>query len=447
MLASAWALPKGGNKSGPSEYRHPYVYQTLLNSNQLAAYIHLPRNELPGFWIDVAPRFDVSVADADNSGHSITLGIVVTQQRGSHNRGQPAAKASPSGPPFSASLQALSRHVFIAGVTGSGKTNTSMQILRGLHDQGVPFLVIEPAKREYRELAVPAIGDDSSERLARELTVFTAAGDDGTPLQINPFEKEEGTTVAEHVDLLRAVFAASFGDMWSPLPQVLEQCLVRTYRDRGWDLLSNRNQRRGEHDDPALAFPTLRELAGTVDEIVARLGFDPEARDRVRGSLATRINGLRVGTKGALFDTRNSCSMAALLGGPAVLELERLADESDKAFLMGLLLIRLVEYRRGQRRAAALGASSGDALQHVLIIEEAHRLLTNVSPGREGEGSARAQAVESFSNLLAEIRAYGQGIVVVDQVPTKLASDVIKNTNLKIAHRIVDEAARKVLAG
>ena len=185
--------------------------------------------------------------------------------------------------------------------------------------------------------------------------MFTAASDEGTPLRINPFEVEDGTTVAEHIDLLRAVFAASFGDMWSPLPQVLEQCMLRAYQDRGWDLLSDQNHRLADGEDRALAFPTLRELAGTVDDIVGRLGFDPEARDRVRGSLATRISGLRAGSKGALFDTRTPLSMASLLGGPAILELERLADESDKAFLMGLLLIRLAEFRRGQQRAAGVG--------------------------------------------------------------------------------------------
>ena len=139
--------------------------------------------------------------------------------------------------------------------------------------------------------------------------------------------------------------------------------------------------------------------------------------------------------------------MASLLGGPAILELERLADESDKAFLMGLLLIRLAEFRRGQQRAAGPDHAPGDAFRHVLVIEEAHRLLANVDPGSADDNRARAQAVESFSNLLAEIRAYGQGIVVVDQVPTKLAPDVVKNTNLKIAHRIVEEADRRVLAG
>ena len=158
--------------------------------------------------------------------------------------------------------------------------------------------------------------------------------------------------------------------------------MLRVYQDRGWDLLSDQNHRLADGEDRALAFPTLRELAGTVDDIVDQLGFDPEARDRVRGSLATRINGLRVGSKGALFDTRTSLSMASLLGGPAILELERLADESDKAFLMGLLLIRLVEFRRGQQRAAGPDQRAGDALRHVLVIEEAHRLLANVDAGQ-----------------------------------------------------------------
>jgi hypothetical protein len=447
QLASEWAFPLDAAESGPAEYRHPFEYQTLLSSGQLAAYVHLPSVEVPGFRIDVVPRFDVSTGGVDDPGPRVVLGTVVAHPAGNHDRGSPSIGTDRDGPIFSVSLPALSRHLFIAGVTGSGKTHTSLQLLRGLHGEGVPFLVIEPAKREYRELALASSAAPAAARLARELTVYTAASDEGTSLRINPFEVENGTTVAEHVDLLRAVFAASFGDMWSPLPQVLEQCMLRAYRDRGWDLVSDRNDRLAEGEDRSLAFPTLRELADTVNEIVDRLGFDPEARDRVRGSLATRINGLRVGSKGAMFDTREPLPMASLLGRPAILELERLADESDKAFLMGLLLIRLVEFRRGQRRGAKPGGAPGDALTHMLVIEEAHRLLANVSQGADGDNSARAQAVESFSNLLAEIRAYGQGIVVIDQVPTKLASDVIKNTNLKIAHRVVDEADRTVLGG
>jgi Helicase HerA, central domain len=446
QLSGTWAFPLDADQPAPAEYRHPFGFQTLLNSTQLAAYIHLPSLEVPGYWVDLIPRFDVSVAGHGESGTRLGLGAVVARPSGSHDPYAGTA-GSAGGPPFSVSVPTLSRHVFIAGVTGSGKTTTSLHLLRGLHAQGVPFLVIEPAKREYRELAMARMHDPASERLAHELRVFSVSSNEGLPFRINPFEVEEGTSVSEHIDLLRSVFAASFGDMWTPLPQVLEQCMRRVYRDRGWDLASGQNHRLLDGEDRALAFPTLRELAGTVDDIVDRLGFDPEARDRVRGSLATRINGLRVGSKGVLFDTRSSLSMVSLLGQPTILELERLADESDKAFLIGLLLIRLVEFRRGERRSGPTGARAGDGLRHILVIEEAHRLLASITNDSGGDNTAKAMAIESFSNLLAEIRAYGQGIVVLDQVPTKLASDVIKNTNLKLAHRIVDEADRKVLAG
>ena len=281
QLASAGAFPLDASEPGPAEYRHPFEYQTLLSSAQLAAYIHLPSMEVPGFWIEVTPRFDVSVTGSDDPGSRLALGTVAAHPAGAHDRGLAAPAAARGRPPYSLPLPALSRHLFIAGVTGSGKTNTSLHLLRGLHARRVPFLVIEPAKREYRELALAPGGDPAAERAARGLTVFTAASDEATPLRINPFEVEDGTTVAEHIDLLRAVFAASFGDMWSPLPQVLEQCMLRAYQDRGWDLLSNQNHRLADGEDRALAFPTLRELAGTVDDIVGRLGFDPEARDRV----------------------------------------------------------------------------------------------------------------------------------------------------------------------
>jgi Helicase HerA, central domain len=446
-LSRAWAFPLDTNATDPSQYQHPFEYQTLLSSTQLAAYVHLPSVEVAGFWVDVIPRYDVSVVGHRTRGFRVPLGTVVAHPTGNRDIHAESSKVTPAGAPLDVSLPTLSRHVLIAGVTGSGKTTTSVQLLRGLYAKDIPFLVIEPAKREYRQMALALKDDPISERLARDLTVFSVSITEGTPFRINPFEVEEGTSVTEHIDLLRSVFAASFGDMWTPLPQVLEQCMLGIYRDRGWDLVTGLNRRLHGGEDRALAFPTLRELAGIVDEIVDDLGFDPEARDRVRGSLSTRIDGLRVGSKGLLFDTRSSFSMASLLGQPAILELERLADESDKAFLMGLLLIRLVEFRRGEQRAKSVTDQPPDGLRHMLVIEEAHRLLANVTHYSGSDNTARALAVESFSNLLAEIRAYGQGIVVVDQIPTKLASDVIKNTNLKIAHRVVDEADRKVLGG
>jgi hypothetical protein len=228
--------------------------------------------------------------------------------------------------------------------------------------------------------------------------------------------------------------------MWPPLPEVLEQCLYRVYEDRGWDVTSNTNSRLDEGGDVADAFPTLSDLVATADEVTRQLGYEADIKGNIRAALLTRLNGLRVGSKGRMLDVQRSFPMHVLLQHPTVLELEGVGDDDDTAFLMGLLFIRLVEHRR------AAGATT--SLRHLLVIEEAHRLLAAAGPQREQErGDPRGKAVETFTHLLSEIRAYGEGVIVADQVPTKLAPDIIKNTNLKIAHRVVASDDRAALAG
>ena len=125
---------------------------------------------------------------------------------------------------------------------------------------------------------------------------------------------------------------------------------------RGWDIAADRNHRLADCEDRALAFPTLRELADTVDGVVDALGFDPEARDRVRGSLATRINGLRVGSKGALFDTRTPLSMAALLGGPPSWSSSVSPTRRTRRSSSGCSSSGWSEFRRAERQAGRRGA-------------------------------------------------------------------------------------------
>lgn len=426
QVVAAGGIPLGTAETGTG-YHYPFSHQSLLSSGALSAYLHLPSREVDGFRIDVAARFDASRHRAPE-GAGIVLGELATGGTDSRNS------------PFALSFDDVSRHTFLCGVTGSGKTTSSLALLRGLDAAGVPFLVLEPAKREYRQLAQQESG--RPEALAARLRVLTASGEDGAVLRINPFEVEPGVSLGEHIDLLRGVFAAAFGDMWTPLPQVLERCIRRVYRDRGWNMATERNRRSAPGDEPGAEYPVLAELRGVLDPVVEEFGFDPEARDRILGSLASRIDGLRAGHKGRLFDTRAACSIDALLAGPTVVELERLADDSDKAFLMGLLLVRIVEHHRVRSRRRPPGS-----LVHVLVIEEAHRLLAAVTAEAGSDTSARRAAVESFANLLAEVRAYGEGIVVIDQVPTKLVSDVLKNTGLKLAHRTVDAEERRALAG
>jgi len=114
-----------------------------------------------------------------------------------------------------------------------------------------------------------------------------------------------------------------------------------------------------------------------------------------------------------------------------VLEIEDVGDDSDKAFLMGTVLIRLAEHLRMARRAEP---GREVTLHHLTVIEEAHRLLRRQEPGTAA--GAAAHAVEMFAGLLAEIRAYGEGLVIAEQIPDRLVRDVIKNTAVKITHRL-----------
>ena len=177
-------------------------------------------------------------------------------------------------------------------------------------------------------------------------------------------------------------------------------------------------------------YPTLTDLYNKIDVIVDDMGYHQEVQFNVKAALQARIYSLMIGGKGAMLNTPKSVPIGELLSRPVVMELEDLGDDETKSLVIGILLVQLYEYRKSQM------TKGSKSLSHILMVEEAHRLLKNVSETGEG-GNTRAKSVEFFCNLLAEIRTFGQGIIIADQIPTKLASDTIKNTNLKIVHRTV----------
>jgi hypothetical protein len=431
-LAVQWSMPDTAGAPGPGAFRHRYEYQTLLTSHQLATYIHFPEKETSGFAIQTIPSFDV-VPQAREEGQRVVEELVVRlPPKGMINLGEIAIRGYATQTDYNISLDSLAEHAFVSGVTGSGKTTTIFHLLKEVDRLGKSFLVVEPAKTEYRGLL-------NDEVLSKKLQIFTLGNENVSPFRLNPFEKSPKTPISVHLELLRSVFAASFG-MWQPLPQVLESCIHAVYRDSGWDLAQNSNSRLDENSPMALAFPTLTDLVSKVEEITPTLGYDQKIASDIRAALVTRINSLRVGGKGRMLDTQYSIPIEFVLDTPTVLELEDMGDDDDKAFMMGLILIRVVEHLRDQGRS--------DTLKYLFVLEEAHRLLTNIAPsGNPEQASPRAKAIESFTNMLAEVRAYGLGMVIADQIPVKLVPDVIKNTNLKIAHRIVAEDDRAVLAG
>ncbi|HPO14826.1 MAG TPA: ATP-binding protein [Candidatus Hydrogenedentes bacterium] len=326
----------------------------------------------------------------------------------------------------------LVKHALVTGVTGSGKTNTCLALLDAVWDsgRGRPFLVIEPAKSEYRALlGHPAFAG---------VRVFTVGDETISPLRINPFEVPPGILVQSHIDYLKSLFAAAFV-LYPPMPYVLEQSIQEVYEDRGWNLARNTNSRGNRSHR---CYPTLTDLARKIDVVVMRMGYDERLTMDIRAGLLARINQLRAGGgKALMLNTRHSLDASVIFDSPCILELKQIVSDEEKAFLMGLILIRLYEHHE------AAATPTADGLRHLTLIEEAHRLLQNVSTAQGSDVAAnpKGRAIEVFANIVSEIRAFGEGIVIAEQIPMKLVPDAIKNTNLKVVHRLLAEDDRKII--
>ena len=413
---------------------HSDALITLLNSRELATLTQLPKEEMPGYSIKEYARFDVAL---EEMGISSTPDQIIKVGKIEDN-------GSPTGNWYAFSRSDLAKHGLVVGVTGSGKTNTVFYLLNQIwnNGKGQPFLVVEPAKAEYRDLRT-AVGFDS-------LRVYTLGDERVAPFRLNPFEfeitdDENRIHVQTHIDYLKSVFNASFV-LYAPMPYVLEQCLHEIYQDKGWDLTTSRN-RRVPANPPGQeqkwnVFPTLTDLYHKIDDVTDRLGYEERIRMDVKAGLKARVESLRLGGKGLMLDTPRSLAIRELLACPTVLELERVGDDEEKAFLMGLLFTRIYEFRMLQAKSKAVLP----AIQHITVIEEAHRLLKNVPTEVSTEAAnVKGKAVETFANMLSEIRAYGEGVLIAEQIPAKLAPDAIKNTNLKILHRVVAEDDRQIV--
>lgn len=391
---------------------------SFLSSDEAALLMAPPLSSVPGYDIRVKPA--LSLTDTrDRAGYSIG-------RISEHGR---VVKGSA----FNLSKDDIRKHIFVSGLTGSGKTTTVKHILHGI-DTDTPFLVIESAKREYRRLLADAKYDN--------LSVYTVGDSGVSPIRHNPFMVLPGVSLITHIDNLKSIFYASFS-LYGPMPYILEKCIYNIYKDRGWNLTTGNHQRVQikifeDCKHHRYIYPTIRDLIDDVNRYVKdELEYKGELQDNIRSAIVARLESLAVGAKGFLFNTHDFIDIEDLLKGRVVFELESLSDDDDKAFFVGLMLALVSEYRQCLARESVL--THADDLHHVLVIEEAHRLLKNVQTERTSEmlGNPKGKAVESFCNLIAEMRSYGQGVIVAEQIPTKIAPDVIKNTNTKIIHRLV----------
>lgn len=313
-------------------------------------------------------------------------------------------------------IRDLSKHIFVTGTTGSGKTTTCQKILLR---SCLPFMVIEPSKNEYRILA------DSDP----ELLVFTLGRDDVAPFRINPLEFFPHETISSHVDMVKASIESAF-DMEAAIPQIIEKALYDCYENFGWDLSTKKNRYYSNpYADGIYAFPTFKDLIEQCRKVVEEQNFDDRLKNEYIGSINARLMGLTVGSKGQMLCSKRSIDFLELVQRKVILEIEDVRDIGEKALVMGFVVSNLIEAIRATYYR-------NPNFRHITLIEEAHRLLKSYSPG---DSPSRKNAIEIFTDMLAEVRKYGESLVIADQVPSNMTPDVLKNTNTKIIHKIFGE--------
>ena len=316
-------------------------------------------------------------------------------------------------------LDQINRHVFVCGMTGSGKTNTVHQLLSNIGN--LPFLVIEPVKGEYR--ALPGI----------KAYTMTAGSTDA--LLINPFWFPQGSNLQYHIDCIKQIISSAF-DLYAAMPNILEQCLNRVYQHCGWDLVQGSNYYRDILPEDML-YPTFSDLCREIDTYLEKSKFGAETKGNYRGALLSRLQSFTSGAKGMLLNTQTHISFEDLIDNKVVISLDSLADDADKSIVMGVILTQYFQYLKLKCKTR-----EKQGLRHVTVIEEAHHLFAadsgpSTSSAEGGTGQSSSQDfVKTLNNMLAEIRAYDEGFIIVDQSPSALHPAVLKNTGVKIVHRI-----------
>ncbi|UKS57871.1 ATP-binding protein [Exiguobacterium acetylicum] len=398
-------------------FKSPDVYQlnlssgALINTKELALALTLPRKSTPGLPVIEMAEFgrNVSYLNKRDFGRSIDIGHV-------YHMGDVYETS------LSLDVESLSMHTFITGSTGSGKSNTVYGLLENLKKNEVTYLVIEPAKGEYKHV----FGDRD------DVNVFGTNQANTPLLRLNPFYFPETVHVFEHIDRLVEIFNACW-PMYDAMPAILRESIERIYVESGWNL---------EHSicfDRKPTFPTVTDLVEVLPKVIERSRYSSEVKGNYTGALVTRVNSLALGQLSKIL-VSDEVSSEKLFDENCIIDLSMVGSSESKSLLMGLLFIRLQEHRLHHSNVL------GNRLRHVTVLEEAHHLLRRTSVEQSAEGSnVQGKSVEMISNGIAEMRSLGEGFILVDQSPSLLDPSAIRNTNTKIIMRLPESMDRQLV--
>lgn len=416
MLFQIPVLSNISINSNSEEYARSALSQTIsgkecilgnwYSTDELSLIIGLPQKEVHGLSLREEIEFGLNYSkNADFSkdmfeiGNLVEAGVVLENTRVNFDRKQ------------------FNKHIFVTGVTGSGKTTTCQNLLL---NSNLPFMVIEPAKTEYRIL----------KNKYDDFVIFTLGNDAVAPFRLNPFEFFPHESITSHVDMVKASIEAAF-DMEAAIPQIIESAIYKAYEKSGWNIETNVNElyeAKGKEPfaSDSTAFPTLSEVIAQVDKVVQEQGFADRLKSDYIGSIKARLQSLTIGAKGQMLNTKRSVDFKELIHMRVVLEIEEIRSGNEKAFVMGLVMAHLNEAIKAE-------FFSNPSFKHITLIEEAHRLLSKFNPG---DSPNKKHGAEVFADMLAEVRKYGESLIIADQIPDKMIPEVLKNTNTKIVHRL-----------
>ena len=383
---------------------------SIISGKELAIHLMLPKKSINGLPVVESTSFGRNIfkLSKNNSLGNIKIGKI-------YHMGQV------DNTEILLDKKSLAMHTFITGSTGAGKSNTIYKMIEEFDKNRIKFLVIEPAKGEYKNV----FGH------RKDVSVFGTNNKYTKLLRINPFKFSDGIHVLEHIDRLIEIFNASW-PMYAAMPAVLKEAIERAYELSGWDLETSEN----EYNENL--FPTFEDVLLSLSEIINNSAFSEELKGNYIGALVTRVKSLTNGLNRQIF-VSDEVDNNILFDSNVIVDLSRIGSIETKSMIMGILIMRLQEHRLMQ-------GGMNNELKHITILEEAHNILKRTSTEQSGEGSnLLGKSVEMLSNAIAEMRTYGEGFIIADQSPSMLDMSVIRNTNTKIILRLPEQSDRELV--
>ena len=409
----------GLNPSVLSEVPQYLVYPsavtatTSLSGKELAYSLNFPRKSVSGLPVIECAEFGRNIVTYDGNmekkSNSIHLGQIYHMHHKENNL-------------VELQKQSMASHTFITGSTGSGKSNTVYQILQEAREIGVKFLVVEPAKGEYKSV----FGMDE------DVSVYGTNPDLTPILKIDPFSFPKGIHILEHLDRLIEIFNVCW-PMYAAMPAVLKKAVELAYVDCGWNLMTSKN------DCNQNFYPTFNDVAENVKKIIDSSEYDTDNKGAYKGSLLTRLESLTTGLNRMIF-VQDELAPEELFDKSVIVDLSRVGSSETQSLIMGMLILKLQEHRMAENDGM------NQELKHLTVLEEAHNILKRTSTEQSSESSnLLGKSVEMLANAIAEMRTYGEGFIIADQAPGLLDMSVIRNTNTKIIMRLPDKSDRELV--